>query len=797
MSAVDGEVQTVVITPSPRILKLIAEIEFRNWQCLAELVDNSFDEFLAMKRAGVPITEPLEVSVAVPSQREPFDQASIVVSDNGRGMTLDQATRAVQAGFTSRDPIANLGLFGMGFNVATARLGGVTRFLTTREGDPDWIGVEIDVDHMAADFEAPVIRAPKASPDEHGTRVEISRLRQKIAEPLTRPISQTNLRKQFGGIYSYLLADEGFGLTVNGIAVQPWRHCVWSPERAVTRDGDRIPAIIEINEPLGERAVCDLCGTWQFEGNTECEQCGARSLERRERRVSGWLGIARELDTKEFGIDFLRNGRKILRFDKDIFRWEDPDEPSGTGEIEYPVEVPANAGRIVGEIHLDHVRVTYTKDSFDTADPAWHAATKILRGEGPLRPRLARELHYPTNNSPLARLYRGYRRNVPGKDYLMPGTGAEKRARRDTSDWVKKFHAGDAEFQSDAKWWEAIEEHEAAVEARDREKEARAQAGREDDDPTREFRDPAGGADAGQQPPGADVGGDQQPAGEAGGDDAGSEDLTEAQLVERLIAGGRPLPELNGEYSAAGVGTRPMRLRAYASRGFPFEVNGRRAPVWTTGAEGGSFVAFVDLDHPHFRVFDDDPEDVILMEVAQNLLLRARGTTATIGAVYTELKDRHLSAHAIDPGRLIPEAGELMHDIQERMVACVQDNPERPWMAALVEAERHVTRERIVEVLKTADVDSVIYSGEYLKYVPPSVVPRLIEEWPEAFLDGHLFTVPYAGVSEPGAQRQMVASITGYLSDIAWLAANPVDPPRERMIRARLSLKLLPDDMTD
>jgi hypothetical protein len=138
-----------------------------------------------------------------------------------------------------------------------------------------------------------------------------------------------------------------------------------------------------------------------------------------------------------------------------------------------------------------------------------------------------------------------------------------------------------------------------------------------------------------------------------------------------------------------------------------------------------------------------------------------------------------------------------MHDIQERMVACVQDNPERPWMAALVEAERHVTRERIVEVLKTADVDSVIYSGEYLKYVPPSVVPRLIEEWPEAFLDGHLFTVPYAGVSEPGAQRQMVASITGYLSDIAWLAANPVDPPRERMIRARLSLKLLPDDMTD
>ena len=38
--------------------------------------------------------------------------------------------------------------------------------------------------------------------------------------------------------------------------------------------------------------------------------------------------------------------------------------------------------------------------------------------------------------------------------------------------------------------------------------------------------------------------------------------------------------------------------------------------------------------------------------------------------------------------------------------------------------------------------------------------------------------------------------ITGYLSDVAWLAGNPVDPPRDRMIRARLSLRLLPEELT-
>ena len=71
----------------------------------------------------------------------------------------------------------------MGFNVATARLGHATRFLTTREGDPDWIGVEIDVDRMDATFRVPIVREPKTSPSDHGTRVVVRNLK-RIAEPL-------------------------------------------------------------------------------------------------------------------------------------------------------------------------------------------------------------------------------------------------------------------------------------------------------------------------------------------------------------------------------------------------------------------------------------------------------------------------------------------------------------------------------------------------------------------------------------------------------------------------------------
>ena len=40
------------ITPSPRILRMLGEIEFDEWQCIAELVDNAFDDFTDIIEGG-------------------------------------------------------------------------------------------------------------------------------------------------------------------------------------------------------------------------------------------------------------------------------------------------------------------------------------------------------------------------------------------------------------------------------------------------------------------------------------------------------------------------------------------------------------------------------------------------------------------------------------------------------------------------------------------------------------------------------------------------------------------------
>src|SRR4051794_6571082 len=85
---------TVNIMPSPRILKMLGNIEFEAWQCIAELVDNSFDEFLNIKRSGIAWKEPLEVAVLLPPQNQPRRDAVIEIRDNGRGMALEQVRNA-------------------------------------------------------------------------------------------------------------------------------------------------------------------------------------------------------------------------------------------------------------------------------------------------------------------------------------------------------------------------------------------------------------------------------------------------------------------------------------------------------------------------------------------------------------------------------------------------------------------------------------------------------------------------------------------------------------------------------
>ena len=73
------------LQPDPRILPMLGEINLPQWRCIAELVDNGVDGFLAATRAGRPIPSP-EVHVSVPTVDS--GSAKVTVRDNGPGMDL-------------------------------------------------------------------------------------------------------------------------------------------------------------------------------------------------------------------------------------------------------------------------------------------------------------------------------------------------------------------------------------------------------------------------------------------------------------------------------------------------------------------------------------------------------------------------------------------------------------------------------------------------------------------------------------------------------------------------------------
>src|ERR1035438_8544615 len=284
--------EVINVQPHPRLLSVLGDIEFAPWQCIAELVDNSFDEFL---RRPLLAPEPPTVWVTLPGKRSSPRDGEVWVKDNGIGMTLEQLNNALRAGWTGNDRYGQLGLFGVGFNIATARLGRLAVVKTALPEQPNWTVVTVDLRAMAAGghFDLPVTTEPKTAPEEHGTEIVIRHLKPEHHDTLSR--QQSKIKQILGDVYSYLLDEKGFRLIVDGESVKPGRACVWDESRFVVRSGETIPAVITIDERLHDRHACMDCGLWQDALDGSCADCGSERLEGRERRIWGWGGIQRYL----------------------------------------------------------------------------------------------------------------------------------------------------------------------------------------------------------------------------------------------------------------------------------------------------------------------------------------------------------------------------------------------------------------------------------------------------------------------------------------------------------------------
>lgn len=765
----DSVPASINVEPHPRLLSVLGDIEFSPVQCIAELVDNSFDEFL---RNPLKDEEPT-VWVSLPAKSSTPRDGEVWIKDNGPGMTLDQLNNALRAGWTSNDRFGQLGLFGVGFNIATARLGQIAVVRTARADDHQWTVVTLDLKAMAAgnSFDLPVTTDPKSAEGEHGTEIVIRNLKPEHHQTVSR--AQAKIKQSLGDIYSYLLADKGFRLIVDNELVKPRLPCVWDESRTVVRSGDKIPAVIHVDERLTDRRVCLDCGTWQSIGDSTCESCGSSRVEVRERRIWGWVGIQRYLHASDFGIDFIRNGRKILVRDQSLFRWVDPDDLSDRGETEYPIEVP-RAGRIVGEIHIDHVRVNYQKNAFEYDTPEWKRVMQVVRGEGPLQPKLAKSKGFTSANvSPLARLFTGYRRNDPGLNYLIPGDG--KVALHELArEWADKFRKGDPEYQTDEKWYLAAQQHDKPpappVEPTDPSTDVLERKGLLEPD------EPGPTSTAPPAPPAP----------------AQTEDARRAKWRE----GATPIPDLEASFGLPGHGAA-LQVHAWLVRGHritrPNETD--PVPIYVASGRGSQVDVFVDAEHSIFVDFGVDTRDLIVIELAEYLRVRD-ASPRSLSAVFADLKQRCLPDARISGPFLADLAARTLNRVREAMQPVVTGNAAGYW--GLLTAEDQALAERSFAVEGGAvDWSDVIASGEWIEYVSGSALVRLVEARPESFLDGRVFRVSYVPLADTEAKRVAASRLADLLSDVATLATSASGRSPEELQRGRLACLLLSQEIVE
>lgn len=765
---------TIDITPSPRVLRMLGQIDFQPWQCLAELVDNSIDAFIDQVSAGIPAINPrIDIQLPTEAQLQSGDGV-ITIKDNACGMVPEDLKNAVRAGYSGNDPVEKMGLFGMGFNISTARMGRRTEVWTTKAEDPEWTGVIIDFESLERQktFHAPM-ETRRKSPSEiaegvHGTEIRITRLEADRVRPLTRGVGKRKTRDKLGKIYGRVMVRLGIEVNYDGDRVAPYEHCAWGANRSVeTQAFGRVPARIDIDVTLDPRRFCTTCWVWLQDGDDACPSCGLMdNVIERTRRLKGWLGVQRYFDKEHYGIDLIRNGRVIEELNKSFFMFVDE---NGGQSLEYPIDATHWGGRIIGELEIDFVRVSHQKDAFDKLDPEWRKVVEIVRGKSPLQPKIAERMGLGRNESPLAKLFAGYRKGYAGLKDLVPGlpdgSGLNSGL---VQEYVERFYEGDSAYRADDKWYELVLQAEKGKRG--------ASAGADDaagdfplavqETPNDKYPEPPGGAVAPpprtrEQPPRVD-----------------------AELDEEL-SGAYRLDELPGDIV--------VRVEAYRHKK---DIGGKPFAIEPAGYE------FRFDFNPRSAFFEEGmelPADCLLIDLAQHFLSLSGQSPRThpVSSLCRILRGKYFPSTCGDLATSAAAASTMISELRRHFDENLPE--EAPIDARLIPQGQLSLIKRSAlqsEGLTPQEVEALVPEGKFSRFVASNFVIELMRHWPGSAMDGRFFSSPYYGLPDD-LKEMMLNELVDALQDILWLSDEAVSAIskdvawRLRYAKAIASLKLL------
>lgn len=805
------------LTPDPKVLIALTHTPLQPLDALCELIDNAIDSFNAAKLQGAPIEFPLVV-VELPGNTEiNRGEGTVRVRDNGPGLTAGLAEKALRAGYSGNRPYDSLGLFGMGFNISSGKIGRMTRFMTARKEDANALEVLVDLIALQEqrNYKVPVKTIAKPAEFSHGTVVEV-----RGWWPEGNPNSgfvrklisygKNEIRRQIGRRYATILLQDKVRILINGDACDPFEHCVWDTSRSLERRGlGKIPAVFTFNEVVGNQSRCSTCNDLIKPGENTCPTCGSLSFRTLEERIRGWVGIQRFDDSNEFGIDLVRNGRAIRIAEKSAF-FDFTDEFKKLIK-DYPID--SIYGRIVGEVHLNHVPVDFLKQDFQRSSPEWQRAISYLRGESSLQPT---QPGAENNCSPVFKLYQGYRKvRTPGKTDMYMGywdadSDKPKRVSREVErDYYEKFKAKQPGYYDDAEWWKLVEQADQRplpelvdcpdCQAQNLKEQEQCQVcgyvligktclnlecgktiaksavtcGYCGTSQIPEIEEPWQCKVCCEGNP-AETDACRRCAKTRGTEHPSSISFLSknADKDDDLSVPGCSIELADGQYSS------PIDIVTYVTR-VPIEVSwqGPRVPLLTF--KGEQVDIFVDKSHPLFRTYRMRAEPLVASEIAQFLYEANRrlltqpnaGAHSVSNLTWLVLKKRWADALEDSAEDIKEDIRGLFDAIRGRLASLVRDKAE-DLFEDLSEAQKKSMVSRMLgRNLDISKLGQMKSTGEYLPYVDEETVVVIFRRIPAIFFDGGVWTLAYTGITDlpetvlREAQDRIVAKYMNCLED--------------------------------
>lgn len=830
------------LKPSPRVLVVLTHTAMKPVDALCELVDNAIDSFAGSSGDSPGINE---IKIDLPTLTElQQDTGAIRVSDNGPGMTAEEAEKALTAGHSSQNAYDRLGMFGMGLNIAVGKFARKTRLITATRNSDKAVSVEVDLDELVKQGHYQV-QPSEVDKSGHfgergsGTIIELTgwwRQGSPNSDNPKRLIQHGpgKIREILGRRYASLLRPDSpsrFKMVVKDDACTPFEHCVWSKERFVVRGSSQYPACQVFDEVLQTQIRCLECG--ELADRNECPVDSSHSVGSVAERVRGWIGVQRYDDTSHFGIDLIRNGRAIRTLEKDAF-FQFTNE---VGEVvkDYPID--SVYGRIVGEVHLDHVRVDFTKQDFDRSTPEWQRAVEYLRGTSSLQ---TKQPGSSENHSPVMQIFRGYRRvrNVGlGDMYMGEWQAGDKKAQRVSRDlevdFLRRFNNNEPGYRDDAKWWEKVEE-----------------ASQEPDDfnpcPECDFQNPAteeicGGCECLLKSKDCINCGEKIPQSAPSCGHCGKLQVPEGPW-ECKICGRKNSPDydecqgcgkskgavnvfskdvlLENSWEEDGLSVQGVEVNLpggeqsqrfdLETRGASLRSNGMHLPavVYPNSAER-KLQIFLDKTHPVFSLFQLTPEHAVSAEAAAFIHAESMSISSgprkhehNLAVLQAKLLEKYWRNELSDDSEqvrrdmlsLLDEVCAKMADNMQDMAGEIFDGMSTSETTAMVNS----MKEAGVDI---ADMGALKKNGRFLLYVPPETVISVFRDYPGRFFDKTVWKAPWniPGLPEENVkveQKQLKETRLNCLEDgVGFLRYK--NPPLVVIRRARLSIESLQRDMAD